>query len=91
MKTKDEIRDELLEYYKIKVKELEGQLAKQKDNFNKLERSFKVAPHDKWYLNYLMKSNASLARECDERQDVIEQYQKHYAKWGRVYSEFENR
>lgn len=89
MKTKEQINNELIEYYKIRVKELEGQIEKLKSKARDMEREFKTTPSDKWYLLYLMKANASLEREVDKRQEVIEQYQKHYQKFGKLYLDYE--
>lgn len=89
MKTKEQINEELIEYYKIRVKELEGQLEKLKAKAWKMEKEFKISPSDKWYLQYLMGANASLEREVEKRQEIVEQYQRHYNKFGKLYLDYE--
>jgi Skp family chaperone for outer membrane proteins len=89
MKTRKQIDTDLIEYYKIRVKELEGQNEKLREKVHRMNAEIKTSPSDKWYLQYLMKANASLERECDERQTVVEKYQQFFAKYGHFYHRLE--
>jgi hypothetical protein len=88
MKTSEMIQEELLEFYKLKVAELQGQNEKLKAQLSHMERNYKHNPHGKWYMDYLREANASLAYEVDHRQHIINQYQTHYAKFGHFYADF---
>ena len=89
MKTKKLTPEEELVRCRILIKKLELQLSNATVRFNELRQSFKVGPKDRWYLSYLMKTNAQLGRLFDEQQDVISQYQEHYSKYGQFYKRFE--
>lgn len=90
MKTENHLND-TIEAYKRQLKEYEEQIVKLRQKVSLMNAEIRTAPKDKWYLLYLMKENSALERECENRQGIIEQYQKHYAKWGHFYSEYENR
>lgn len=82
-------RNELVfKYHELdkKLREAEIENAKLKQKIRDMTHSWKTKPSDKWYVDYLQLSLSSLERECDNRQAVIEQYQEHYAKYGKFYN-----
>lgn len=83
--------DERIQKLEEKVKELEEEKHRLKERLRLMQVCAKVNPSDKWYVRYLMQSNSMLERECDSRQEVIDQYSKHYQKWGKFYTEYENK
>ncbi len=87
MKTENHLTDTL----QLQLKEYEQLIVKLRQKVSLMNGEIRTMPKDKWYLHYLMKANASLERECEQKQEIIEQYQKHYAKWGHFYAEYENR
>jgi lipid II:glycine glycyltransferase (peptidoglycan interpeptide bridge formation enzyme) len=48
-------------------------------------------PIDPDYVTYLRRAVMRLETMVDERQEIIEQYQAHYAKYGHVYKEYEDK
>jgi arginine deiminase len=52
-------------------------------------KHIKILPRDVWYVRYLMDSLKELEQVNAEQEKVIHTYQKHYAKWGHFYTDWE--
>jgi hypothetical protein len=55
------------------------------------ENQLKSSPKERGYTIYLMQANALLEKEYSLQQEVIEAYQKHYARYTHFYAEYEKR
>lgn len=75
---------------------IERQLKKlTEDNDRLRERNLKMTQmgrqyaKDRWYLAYLQSEMFTLERQYERQQDIIEQYQRHFSKYGHFYADLE--
>jgi hypothetical protein len=68
-------------------------LARENHRFRKAQtdqhKFKKMMPSDTWYTAYLQDAIRQLEEQNAEQQKVIENYQKHYNKYGTFYTRYE--
>ena len=84
---RDKVSDMLIETIKKREKDIEHL----KDRVSDMLKYKKTFPSDTWYVAYLQGTVMKLERMCDDRQDIINQYQGHFAKYGKIYKDFDDR
>lgn len=73
------------------IKKKEVEIEKLEKTVSSLVSFQRTQPKDRWYLAYLQGAVADLEHQLEQQQIVIEQYQKHYAKFGSFYHDLEER
>lgn len=91
----DSLERKLLIHRTDQGDKIERQLKRLTEDNDKLrERNLKMQQmgrqyaKDRWYLAYLQSEMFNLERQYSNQQDIIEQYQKHFSKFGDFYSKY---
>ena len=87
LKLRDDKNDALMR----QVDRLNDVIKRQQAVNKRLRSAFKANPQDRWYLVYLQDEVRRLEQLNDDQTDIIEQYQRHYSRYGEFYHELDSK
>lgn len=82
---------QLLEKSRVREKELKEQNLALKKQILKMRTFGRQYSRDSWYIAYLQSDIFALERHIENQDNIISQYQAHYAKYGKFYTEYQEK